>query len=52
MGGINDGVTVVIEQAKPTVQAHINTGRLNELWIVGLKSHTARVNLGGYVAIR
>ena len=42
---------MVVEQAEPAVQPHIDRGGLEHLWIIGVEDDTGGVELGADVAI-
>ena len=50
-GRVDDRVAVVVEETEPTVQAHINGGRLNHLGVVGVEDDPSGVELGADIAV-
>mgnify|MGYP007068565569 CR=1 FL=1 len=50
-GRVDDRVAVVVEETEPTVQAHINGGRLNHLGVVGVEDDPPGVELGADIAV-
>ena len=48
---VDHRIAVVVEQAEPAVQPHIDRGGLEHLWIIGFEDDTGGVELGADVAI-
>ena len=49
--GVDDRVAMIVEQAEPAVQPHIDGRRLNHLRVVGIQAHTTGADLGTDVAV-